>query len=202
MGFFDFLKKKKPSTEVEKAFEHLHIELTARQMVDKAISYRNVGQYDRAIYLLKDVLKRYPLYTPAKTVLGTTLMAKGDIEEAERQFKKILTEHADGKDYPLIEVYANLGSLYNNHKNDISTTLEYYRLALNSPKPDNVSNEAYRLMISNVCRDLCVIYFYKVRDLATAKQFALKRLEIVKDCSAATKVYNFCLEAEKGNISF
>jgi tetratricopeptide (TPR) repeat protein len=202
MGFFDFFKKKKPATEVEEVFERIHMRLTARKMVDQAISHRNLGQYDEAIALLNDVLKRYPIYRPAKTILGTTLMTKGDIEGAEKQFKKILAEHADGKDYPLIEVYANLGSLYNNHKKDISATLKYYQLALDSPKPDDVSDETYRLMVSNVYRDLCVIYFYKIRDLPVAKQFAMKRLEIVKDCSAAKKVYNFCLEIEKGNVSF
>jgi tetratricopeptide (TPR) repeat protein len=197
MGLFDFFKKKKLPTEVEKVFDKIHTELMARRMVDQAISHRNLGQYDQAICLLNDVLKKYPVYTPAKSVLGVTLMVKGDIEGAERHFKNMSIEYADGKEYPLAEIYANLGSLYHNHRKDIKTSLEYYQLALNSPKPDHISDEKYKIMMSGVYRDLCVIYFHKIRDLALAKQYAIKRLEVVKDCPAAKKIYDFCLLIEE-----
>jgi tetratricopeptide (TPR) repeat protein len=201
MRFFDFFKKKKLSTKVEKVFDKIHAELMARRMVDQAISHRNLGQYDQAICLLNDVLKKYSVYTPAKSVLGVTLIMKGDIDGAERHFKNMAAEYADGKEYPLAEIYANLGSLYHNYRKDIPTSLEYYQLALNSPKPDDISDEGYEIILSGVYRDLCVIYFYKIRDLALAKQYAIKRLEVVKDCPTAQRVYDICLKIEEKNVS-
>jgi tetratricopeptide (TPR) repeat protein len=201
MGFFDFFKKKKPATEVEKVFEKIHAQLKAKRIVDQAISHRNLGQYDKAICILRDVLKKYPVYTPAKSVLGVTLMKKGDIDDAERHFKNMLTEYVDGKNYPLAEIYANLGSLYHNYRKNIPTSLEYYRLALNSPKPDDVSDEEYRFILSGVYRDLCVIYSCDIGDLGLAKRYALRRLEVVKDCPTARKVYNLCSRIEEDSGS-
>jgi tetratricopeptide (TPR) repeat protein len=192
MGIFDFFKKEKPDKEVEKIFGKMVNVQQAKAIVDKAISFRNLGQYDKAITLLKETLINYPVYTPAKMVLGTTLEISGDIDGAESQFKKILSEHVNGTDYPLIEVYANLGSLYYNHKKDIKTSMKYYELALNAPKAKIIDDEAYKFMVSNVHRDLCMIYFGE-KNFPFAKQNALKRLQILKDCPIASRVYGCCL---------
>ncbi len=202
MGIRDFFKKESPlDKDVKKVFDKLHVELTARQMVDQALSFRNLSQFDKAISLLKEVLIKYPSYTPAKTILGTTLAISGDIDGAELQFKKVLDEHSKGADFPLIEVYANLGSLYHNHRHDIQTALKYYQLALNALKPAMLDDNAYDFMVSNVHRDLCVIYF-KQQDFTRAKQFAISRLQKVKDCAISLKIYNVCSQIERGEITF
>jgi len=79
--------------------------------------------------------------------------------------------------------------------------LKYYQLALNAPKPQMLDDNAYEFMVSNVYRDLCVIYF-KQQDFTSAKQFAVRRLQKVNDCSTAMKIYDVCSQIEKGNIKF
>lgn len=209
MGFFDFFKKKKKlNKDVIKVFNKIHDELTARQMTDQAISYRNLKQYDKAIDLLKNAIKKYH-YSPAKNILGVTLLIKGDIDAAEKYLKKVVSEHIEKDDYPLIELYANLGSLYHNEKNDTETALKYYELALNAPKPTKagISDKSYEIMLSGVFRDLCLIYFNKTirqikqivtlkvlpQDFQLAKQYAFKRLQTEKKCPVASKVYGSCL---------
>jgi tetratricopeptide (TPR) repeat protein len=201
MGIRDFFKKEvRPDEGVRKVFDKIDAVLTAKQMVNTAISHRNLGQHDKAISLLKEVIREYPVYAPAKTILGTTLAMSGDIDGAELQFKKILTEHAQGHDYPLVEVYANLGSLYHNYRKDVQAALKYYQLALSAPKPGGIENEGYEFMVSNVHKDLCVIYI-RERNFSLAKQFAIKRLKKVKDCPTARKVYDLCLQIEAGKGS-
>jgi tetratricopeptide (TPR) repeat protein len=193
MGLFDFFKNQEKLNR-DKIFHKIHEQLTARQIVDQAISYRNLKQYDKAISLLKEAIRKFPDYLPAKTILGTTLADNGDIDGAELQFNKILTEHAQGQDYPLVEVYANLGSLYHNDRKDIQTALKYYQLALNTPRPKGVGidDKIYEVMVSAVFRDLCSIYFGK-QDFQLARQYALKRLQTVNDCPTASRVYGHCL---------
>lgn len=194
MVFFDFFKKKeKLNKEVIKAFNKIHNELTARQITDQAISYRNLKQYDKAVRLLKKAINEYH-YSPANTILGNTLRMKGDIVAAEVHFKKILSEYIKGDDYPLLEIYANLGSLYHDDKNDTENALKYYELALNVPKPTKagISDKGYEIMTSAVFRDLCSIYFGK-HDIQRAKEYAFRRLKIEKDCPIASRVYANCL---------
>lgn len=152
MGVFDFFKrKKKLNKTVKKVFNKIHDELTARQMTDQAISYRNLKQYDKAISLLKKAINEYH-YSPANSILGNTLRMKGDIDAAEAHFKQILSDYIKGDDYPLVEIYANLGSLYHNEKNDTETALKYYELALSAPKPANagINDKGYEIMLSGV----------------------------------------------------
>lgn len=194
MGIFDFGKKKdKLNKDVRQIFDKVHDQLTARQITDQAISYRNLKQYDKAISLLKKAINEYH-YLPASSILGNTLQMKGDIDAAEAHFKKILSEHINKDDFPLIEIYANLGSLYHNYRKDDKTALKYYELALNAPitKADDVSEKGYDLMVSNVYLDLCVIHFH-LQEFSSAQQYAFKRLQTVKNCPSAARVYGCCL---------
>ncbi|MEK6692886.1 MAG: hypothetical protein AABY44_05605 [Nitrospirota bacterium] len=194
MGIFDFGKRKnKLDNDVNKIFAKYSDELTAQQMTDQAISYRNLKQYDKAISLLKKAIDEYH-YLPANSILGNTLAMKGDIDSAEAHFKKMLSDCIKGDDYPLIEIYANLGALYHNYRKDDKTALKYYELALNAPIPkaDGVSEIGYDLMVSNVYLDLCVIHFH-LQEFSLAQQYALKRLQTVKDCPSTARVYGCCL---------
>ena len=194
MVFFDFFrKKKKLNKDVTKAFNKIHDELTARQMTDQAISYRNLKQYDKAIDLLKSAIKKYH-YSPAKNILGVTLLIMGNVDAGEKYLKKVVSEHIENDDYPLIELYANLGSLYHNEKNDTEAALKYYELALNAPKPTKagISDRAYEIMRSAVFRDLCSIYSGK-HEIQRAKEYASMRLKSEKDCPIASRVYGNCL---------
>lgn len=194
MGIFGFGKKEnKLDKDVKKVFGKIHDRLAARQITDQAISYRNLKQYDKAISLLKKAINEYH-YLPANSILGNTLAKKGEIDAAEIHFKNILSEHINKDDFPLIEIYANLGSLYHNYRKDDKTALKYYELALNAPIPKEtgVSEMGYDLMVSNVYLDLCNIHF-QLKEIPLAKQYALKRLQTVKDCPLASRVYGCCL---------
>jgi len=197
MGIFGFGKKKdKLDKDVKQIFEKINDQLTAQQITDQAISYRNLKQYDKAKSLLKEAIGKHN-YLPAKTILGTTLAKEGKIDEAEKQFKRIITAHSNANDYALIEVYANLGSLYHNYRKDDKTALKYYELALNAPMPKayGVSEKGemgYGLMVSNVYLDLCIIHFYR-KEFSLAQEYAFKRLQTVKDCPSAARVYGCCL---------
>ncbi|MGO8762724.1 MAG: tetratricopeptide repeat protein [Desulfobaccales bacterium] len=195
MAFFDFFKKRKQENGTDAIFLKIHNFQQGKELVNKAISYRELGLYDKAIEILKHVLKEFPQYLPAKTILGTTLKAKGDINGAEDQFKKIITEHKNDNTYPLIEIYANLGALYYFDKNDKNVALEYYDLALKQPKSEKIDFQHYKIMISNIHRDLSLLFF-REGDLILAKKHALIRLESNKDCATASKIYGLCLVNE------
>jgi len=192
MGIFDFGKKKdKLDKDDWKWLKQFHSDvLTAQQITNQAISFRNLKQYDKAISLLKKAINEY--HDPqAKSVLGNTLAMKGDIDAAEAHFKKMLSDCIKKDDYFLVEIYANLGSLYHNYRKDDNTALKYYQLALDVPKPKE-DNATYDLMVANVYRDLCVIHFH-IENIHLAKQYAFKRLQTVKDCPTAARVYGCCL---------
>ncbi len=198
MGIFDFLKKKKKEKDIEEIFKKASRFTEAKQLVDKAISYRNLKQYDKAIKTLEDVLINYSFYLPAKTILGTTLLAKGDLNKAENQFNKILSEHSDDGQYALTEVYANLGALNYFHKNEKKTALEYYQLGLKSPRPENIDSNTYELLISNIYRDLSLLYSIE-GDYLSAKKYAMLRLSVNKKCPIASKAYGVSLFNEFKN---
>jgi len=191
MGIFDFFKKGTLDKDVGRVFHKMDNWLQGQQMVDQAISFRNLGQYDKAITILKETVGKYPIYVPAKIVLGNTLRIKGDIDGAEVLFKKILSEHATGDDYPLIEVYANLGVIYWLDRKDLKTSLKYYEIALNAKKPETIEDKKYELLRSDVYRDLCMIYF-EAQNFELAKQYAFKRLQTIEHCPNASRVYGCC----------
>jgi tetratricopeptide (TPR) repeat protein len=192
MGVFDFIKNRKRNKDIEEIFKKATPFAEAKQLVDKAISYRNLKQYEKAIKILEDVLTNYPFYLPAKTILGTTLLKKGEVNKAENQFKKILSEHATDGQYALAEVYANLGALNYFQKDNKEAALEYYQLGLKSPKPENIDSKLHELSISNIYRDLSLLYSIE-GDYLSAKKYATLRLSVNKNCPIATKAYGASL---------
>jgi tetratricopeptide (TPR) repeat protein len=199
MGLFNKIKKKKnnnePSKDVEQIFKKLSNLEKPKVMVDKAISFRELGQYEKAINILLDVLKNYQEYKPAKTVLGVTFAQKGDIKKAEMLFEKIIAQHKNDKDFLLTDVYANLGNIRWKHYKDIKGALKYFELALNAPKLSGMDDNTYEIIKSGVNKDLCWLYFEQ-KDLTNAKMHAARRFKIVRDCSVASKVLGICLLEE------
>ena len=197
MRSFDKFKKDRQNIpkDVERIFGKLYDIEKVKGIVDKAISFRELGQYDKAIGMLKQVISDYPDYRPAKTVLGVTLLQKGDISEAQKYFKKILAEHSNDNEFMMTDVYANLGSIRWKHYDDIDGALEYYNLALNAPKIPSIDNDSCELIKSNVHKDLCWLYFGQ-KNLPLARKYAALRFGLVRDCPVASKVLGFCLLEE------
>ena len=133
MGLFNRFKKNNVSppqeinSKIEQIFEKLSRNQEASKRVDKAISYRELGEYGESIKILKEVIKKYPEYFPAKTVLGVTMIHKRDFSGAEMLFLDMIKEYKDTGKYPLTEAYANLGSIRWRHLNDIEGAINYYK---------------------------------------------------------------------------
>ncbi|MFC1580043.1 tetratricopeptide repeat protein [Thermodesulfobacteriota bacterium] len=210
MGFFDKFKEDKNESDlpedIEKTLGKLYHGEEVRKLVNKAISYRNLGQYDKAIGIIKEVIKNHPNYLPATTVLGNTLTMKGDFVEAENYFKKVLSEYSEKEEFNLMETYANLGVIRWRKYNDIKGALEYYDLALNEVNtgpvyyPEfglygEISENSYEYAKSNIYKDLCSLYF-EIEKYDLAKKYAAKRLKIVSDCLVASRVFGSCLMFE------
>lgn len=201
MGFFRRSKDSdKLPKDVEKIFKEISKAQQPREMVDKAISFRNLGQFDKALGILNAVIKNHPEYEPAVPILGTTLMMKGEIDAAERYLLGVLNKYRSGNNFAIFEIYANLGLLRWKHRHDIDGALKYYGLALKSPKPDrkegwSLTDENFEIARSNVYRDLGMLHFDS-GNISLAKQFATMRLNIVKDCYIASKTLGTCILQE------
>lgn len=182
MGLFKFFKKKDP---LDGLWERTTRMQEGRKLADKAISYRNVGNFDKALELLERSLSEFD-YWPAITLIGTTTVLKGDIENAIRWFELQIKERESANDYPLIELYANLGSIHNAYRKDYAKALEMYAKALESPRPSMLDDEGYAIMESNVYHDMAIVYT-NLNDGRRARECAQKHLRVQPECSVCRK---------------
>lgn len=176
MRFFDLFKEKRddPPKEVRRFFDMQKRYLDGKKLADEAISYRNVGNYNKAFQLLKCAIDEYD-YKPAITLVGTTAVMKGDIEAAIEWFSLQLRTLPDNGDYCLIELYANLGSIYNQYVRDYDRALEMYEKGLAARPPADIERRWYDLIVTNVHRDMTIVY-QNLGDLSRAKECAQKVL--------------------------
>ncbi len=198
--------KQELSPEIERIFSKLSENQEASKKVDKAISYRELGEFDKSIKILKNVTKEYPEYFPAKNALGVTLLRKGDFKQAEWLFLNIAKDSRNGSEkFPLTDVYANLGVIRWKNYDDIDGAIKFYKLAIADESNPEIDQKAYEMARSGPHRDLCWLYFGK-QDLKKAMYHAKKRLDIVSDCIIASKVLGISLLSEflndKDNIKF
>ncbi len=189
MSIREWFTKRHERTVLNSAFRKLSIIAD----VDKAISFRTLGQYDEAINLLKNVLKDFPEYTPAMSVLGGTLRVAGRIEEAERLLKQSIELY--GRDStsmqgsPLIEWYATLGDIYQfDRKNGADTALSYYKHALACKKPKHLTMTQWEVGRSVVFMQLGNLLL-EYRRWEEAKSCAEKRLAVDPNCPIGRKVF-------------
>jgi tetratricopeptide (TPR) repeat protein len=201
MGIFDFLRKKKeePPKALKRVFDIMGREFEGRKLVDEAISYRNLGDYEKALKLLYRALTEFK-YAPAATLIGTTAVIKGDIDGAIRWFELQIKERGAANDPPLIELYANLGSIYNKYRRDYAKALQMYEMALKAPRPGIYDDQAYAQMESNVNHDIAVVY-WTLRDHAKAREYAEARLRIQPDCPDCQKIIEQLTRQEKRSVN-
>lgn len=179
-----------PPKEVRRVFERMKRELEGHKLADEAISHRNLGNYEKALRLLKKALDEFD-YTPAITLIGTTALMKGDVAAAIRWFSHSIALLQKQGNFPLIELYANLGSIYSNHIHDYQKALDTYQTGLNAPRPPACPQEAYALMVSNVHADMAAVHA-NIGDLPRARQYATRCLEVDSDSETAKAVIAFC----------
>lgn len=132
----------------------------------------------------------------AATLIGTTAVIKGDIDGAIRWFELQIKERGAAKDLPLIELYANLGSIYNKYRKDHAKALQMYEMALKAPRPGIYDEQAYAQLESSVNHDIAVVY-WTLRDHAKAREYAEARLRIQPDCPDCQKIIEQLTRQEK-----
>ena len=190
MGFLGLFKKKGPPKEVRDTLRTMMREEEGRKLADEAISYRNVGNFQKAFELLKRAATEFD-YKPARVLIGTTAVLKGDIEGAIGWFEVQIKELEHDNEFPLIELYANLGSIYSKCHKDYARALEIYVKALQAPRPAIIADEGYSHMESNVYHDMAIAYC-NLGDAVQARQCAEKRMQVEPDCPDCKKVLAFC----------
>ncbi|TVL97529.1 MAG: hypothetical protein CV087_22240 [Candidatus Brocadia sp. WS118] len=189
MGIFSLFKKKKPldpPKEVRDVMEKMARMEEGRKLADQAISYRNVGNFNKALELLKRALTDFD-YKPAIILIGTTAVLKGDIKNAVLWFELQIKEREKANDFPLIELYANLGSIYHKYYKNHKKALEQYIKALKAPRPSILDEEAYLHMESNVYHDMAIVYGH-LDDAMRSRQCAEKCLRVKPDCPVCRKI--------------
>lgn len=194
MGIFDLFRKKKKKKDlpedVKRVFDKIWRvetrEQEGRKITDEAISYRNLGNFEKATELLYRALNEFE-YTPAAVLVGTTLAMKGDIDDAIRWFELRIKEHGAANDFPLIEFYANLGSIYNRYRKDYAKALQMYASALKALRPAMYDDQAYAQIESNVFHDMAVVY-WTLGDHTRARRYVEERLRVQPDCPDCKKI--------------
>lgn len=191
MGLFDiFRRKEKIPKAAERIFEAIQKELEGKKLADEAISYRNLGKYEKAFSLLMKALTEFD-YKPALLLIGTTAIAKRDIDGAIDWFTTLIEDQGKRRDFPLIEIYANLGSIYFKYREDFEKSIDFYERALTAPRSPDFSSEYYQIAESSVHRDIAVVY-QKFGDFSKAREHASKSLQVNPDCSVSKSVLLYC----------
>jgi tetratricopeptide (TPR) repeat protein len=188
MGFFSrfFAKGESVPRELRPVFEEMRRNEEGRKLADQAISYRNVGNFDKALKLLMQALSEFG-YDPAIILIGTTAVKKGNVAEAVRWFELQIKAKEKSRDFPLIELYANLGSIYHKHYQDDDKALAAYANALRAPRPSVYDEVAYSHMESNVYHDMAVVYS-KMDDFIGARRSAEKCVRLRPDCPVCGEI--------------
>lgn len=191
MSIFNrFRKEKKPPKEMIKVFEEMKTQMEGHKLADEALSYRNLGEYEKAYGLLMKSLQNYH-YLPAITLIGTTAVIQGNIEKAIEWFELNTINPPKGNGYLIIEWYANLGLIYFLKKHDLEKARSIYEKALSIPKSNGIDDGSYDLIISGVHRDIAVVYFMCGQIILAAK-YARIRLDFNPDCEIGKEILEAC----------
>jgi len=75
--------------------------------------YRKAGRHDEAIALCREGLKRYPRYETARLILAKALLASGDLDAAETEFRAMVALAPDNVQahQALADIYRGSGDL-------------------------------------------------------------------------------------------
>ncbi len=194
MGLFKSGKKRITSSKEQKQIiEKLNRKVMGHRLADEAISYRNIGKYEKSLKLLKKSLFEFD-YKPAISIIGVTLALKGDVNKAISWLSENIEKLEKQKGYPIIELYANLGWIFSSDTFGLKkydTAIDMYYKALSAPLAQNLSEDYYTFEIGNVYRDMAIVY-YKSGDLSKAREYAQKRLETQPECIECRKLIELC----------
>lgn len=190
MGLFDMFKSKKNEEVANKMILMMQQKREALKAVDKAISLRNLDRNTEAIDLLNRVIRDYPFYKPALSILGNTYLKIGEIDKAENIFRKMLTDCMNS-DYEMltIEAYCNLGSLYYEHRKDVPKAIQYYETSLTVIDPASIHDvNKYNIVLSGAYMGLCNIYAM-TNEVDKAKRTAIQCIKLNPNVVLVNRIY-------------
>ncbi len=143
----------------------LRAEKSQLAMIDAGNDLMKQGNYDGAISLFQDFLKKYPDIYPVRLNIATAYMNKGDLAAAESEFKAVLekTQQAEGdysKDKPTaMRALSGLGELALK-KGDLEASRKYLTQALAiSPEDEAAAYNVGEMLFSNQNVDEAIKYF-------------------------------------------
>jgi choline-sulfatase len=142
----------------------------------------DLGDYENAYRWFQRTLELDPANTMCRNYMGLCRVKEERYEEAERVFQEIIGSPDSSAD-SLIDAYLNLGTLYNNIKNQPEQAIYYLNKVLEID-PDNLRAHNY----------LTLLYFSQQRDLEKARYHAeqyLKHYGVREDrnYSEISKIY-------------
>lgn len=112
--------------------------LSPEEYINLGVAYERQRKFDIAIDKFKKASKKLPI---AYLYLGNVYMQKGDLDEAEKYYKKAIKEEPN-----LADAYNNLAWLYYTKKDNLQ---EAERLALKALEL-NPSNENYKNTLNKI----------------------------------------------------
>jgi len=141
----------------------------SQNMFDQGNVLLNQGNYDEALKVFKEFSARYPEIYQAHLNIGTSYLKKGDLENAEAEFKlvldKVMAAHGDYKKdaAAAVRAFSGLGEIAI-RKGDFETAKKYFSQALEiSPQDEVAAYNVGEIFFSNQQIDEAIKYF----DLAT-----------------------------------
>ncbi len=99
--------------DIEKLKARVEKDPNSRLFLPLAEEYRKAGMLDEAISVLLKGLERQPSYTSARVALGKIYLEKKMIEDARREFEKVISAIPDNlfSHKKLAEIYRDIGEL-------------------------------------------------------------------------------------------
>lgn len=188
MSILNFFKEQKSKKELNRIADKVENYQQAKDFVNKAMSYRNIKDFDKALKILEKVLKEYPNYKAANLVYGVTLRLSREVDKALSFFNELLLMDNGSGVYNPKEIYANIGVIYLFDKDQPDKALDYYRLALKAPNCPNIDEKGNNIIISNIHRDIAYVFFV-LRKYENSISFAEKRLNVQNKCPMSSKIF-------------
>lgn len=196
MGFFDFLKKenrdaiKQEQREIEDGALCYVVTQKVQELIAKGESFKKLGReteskqcFDEALRVARRGLDKYPDSFALNRLLCWIYQTQCDYENAGKGLALLIAKFSSDPKVDLTEPYTRLGVIKWYGFKNIPAALGYLNLALKS-----ATNETDADVASEPHVFLAQIY-YEIKDLQRARDHALKRLQVVKECPMALMVY-------------
>lgn len=213
MGIFDLFKKStlQDELEMQQVIIHKQIQMIFEEMTSKADALEKLGRHQEAEQIYADainkaqsIVNKAPKDYLYKLALGENVIKLGYLVDkkyfphAEIIFNIIVKQHSDDKNADLTQTYWRLGLIQERLHNNTVNAINFYKLAMQSPKGNRMDNKQKNYDLSAVYLSMANILC--TTDIDAAKSYARKRLNVVSDCPHAKAILD--IRDEQPNVKF